>query len=397
MLRSHLTIMTVVCICLSGCAAPAPEGASLLKPDTGETIGSANGTKPMRPIMPETFVASGRFLEGRGDMAGAIEQYQKAIDADSRFADAYNCLGVAYQTLGQMHHARRAFDDGIRAAPNSATLRNNAGLCHAMQERDEEAENHFRDALEIDPDFHKARGNLAILLARNDRLGESFQEFKQIVSSVEAYTNIGIILLEQGRHDSAMDIFRQALEIEPANQAAADGLEKATAASELAEPPEVADAAAPPAEPEVMDTPTAPPEPAAVSTGPVPSVVPVGEEADQGIQVGLRGEIGDRVARVQLPSVLESASVDATPPEEQPIKIESIFSDDPNIVPPNHRVILASIDRPVAFDRSVQVEPDRSRAVPTIPSWPSLTLAAMGLAAFVTYVSPGTRERTSGA
>ena len=347
--------------------------------------------------MPETFVASGRFLERQGDMAGAIGQYRKAIDTDSRFAEAYNCLGVAHQTLRQMRLARQAFDDGIRAAPNSALLRNNSGLCHAMLGRDEEAEEQFRDALELDPDFDKARGNLAILLARNDRLGESYQEFRHVVSSVDAYTNIGIILLEQDSFSSAAAIFRNALEIEPTNQAAADGLDRATAVSKYAEPADVSETAAPAAASQVRAIPTVPPAtvPAAVSSAPGPSVNPAGDEAEGGVQVNLRRAPDGQIAEFDVSDDLQNGAVGAASPGEQPITFESNFPDDASIDPPNYRVVLASLDRPDASDRPEETEQAQSQPVPTIPTSPIVMLAAMGLAAFVTYISSGTRERTS--
>ncbi len=397
MSRQQEAILTVLCACVCGCSGVTPEHTSLLNRSTGETVGSANGTKPSRPIMPETFVASGRFLERQGDMAGAIEQYRKAIDTDSRFAKAHNCLGVAYQTLRQMRLARQAFDDGIRAAPNSALLRNNSGLCHAMLGRDEEAEEQFRDALDLDPDFDKARGNLAILLARNDRLGESYQEFRHVVSSVDAYTNIGIILLEQDSFSSAAAIFRNALEIEPTNQAAADGLDRAIAVSKYAEPPDVSETAAPAAASQVRAIPAVPPAtvPAAVSSAPGPSVNPASDEAEGGVQVNLRRALDGQIAEFDALDDLQNGAVGAASPGEQPITFESNFPDDASIDPPNYRVVLASLDRPDASDRPEETEQAQSQTVPTIPTSPIVMLAAMGLAAFVTYVSSGTRERTS--
>lgn len=408
--RRQLAILTVACV--YGCAATTPEKTTLLNPATGEAVGSANGMKPSQPIMPETYVAAGKFLERQGDLTGAITQYQKAIDANPGLAEAYNAQAIAYQTLGQFRLAAKVLDEGIRAAPNSASLRNNAGLYHAMQGHIQEAEDQFRDALDLDPDFEKARGNLAILLARDNRLGESFQEFRRVVSPANAYTNVAIIRFEQADYDSAASLFREALKIDPDCRAAVDGLEKASRFSKTPPPPAVSNATKPQA---VQDAPAQPAE-ANQSVTEADLQIEPNEVADN--------DVADTAVKVEQAIV----AVKTPAMNEQPITIEDIFPADAIPDPPvSHieRVVQsgrtspsgsigvppvqtqsdlaareiasdgaqAPVDNSIAIIQEQQPEAAPSQDVPTIPAWPVLTLAAMAFAAFVTYISPGSRRK----
>ncbi len=191
---------------------------------------------PDIPIMPKTYFAAGRMLEGQGNLLGALAQYEKAIAANPRYSQAYSRLGILYQQLGRYEDADQAFFNGISAVPSSASLRNNFGYCLFLQRRTAEAMEQYRAALEIRPGFAKARMNLASLLAHSGRGAESYTEFCRVVSSDVAYYNIGVIRLELGDFKSATNHFHEAIEINPELTAATEGLRRATALARKSDP-----------------------------------------------------------------------------------------------------------------------------------------------------------------
>lgn len=183
---------------------------------------------PEVPIMPKTYFAAGRMLERQGNLLGAIEQYEKAIAANPRYSQAYSRLGILYHQLGRYEDSDQAFFNGISAVPSSASLRNNFGFCLFLQRRMAEATEQYRAALEIRPDFSRARMNLAALLAHDGRGAESYAEFCRVVSTDMAYYNIGVIRLEEGDYQSASDHFHEALAINPKCTAATEGIRRAS-------------------------------------------------------------------------------------------------------------------------------------------------------------------------
>ena len=53
----------------------------------------------------------------------AIEDCEKAISLDPEYATAYSRLGYAYFKLGNIKKAREAYNRGLRACPNSESLK----------------------------------------------------------------------------------------------------------------------------------------------------------------------------------------------------------------------------------------------------------------------------------
>jgi tetratricopeptide (TPR) repeat protein len=162
-----------------------------------------------------THFAAGQMLEHQSDLQGAIEQYEKAIAMNPRFTTAYNRLGIVYQKLARYEDAEHIFKEGILADAGAAILRNNLGYTYLLQNRLPEAEAQFRDALQIAPDFKRARMNLAISLARAGRTEDSLIEFSRVVPADVAHFDVGVIRLDLKDYAAAESAFREALSLNP--------------------------------------------------------------------------------------------------------------------------------------------------------------------------------------
>lgn len=170
---------------------------------------------PSPRISPETHLAAGTMLERQNDFHGAIKQYKNALNADPSMARAYNRLAVVYQKMNRFSDAEDYYKQGLNANPDSAMLRNNLGYCYLVQGEYKAAEQEFRHALALAPRFERARMNLAITLARTNRLGDSVVEFSRVVPAEEAYYNVAVICVEMRDYSWAAEALRQALAIDP--------------------------------------------------------------------------------------------------------------------------------------------------------------------------------------
>ena len=171
---------------------------------------------PKPRISPKTHMAAGRMLERQGDLAAAIQQYQKALAFDPGMVQAYNRLGAVYQKLERFEDAESYFRKGIHANPDSAILRNNLGFCYLQQGDYAAAEGAFRAALEKSPQFNKARMNLGIALARSLRLKDSAIEFSRVVPTEAAYYNVAVICCDMEEYAHAERALRESLAANPA-------------------------------------------------------------------------------------------------------------------------------------------------------------------------------------
>jgi tetratricopeptide (TPR) repeat protein len=116
-----------------------------------------------------------------GSYEGAIAAYQRAIELAPEFAYLPYNLGLVYQRVNQVRPAERAYQDAIAKAENlSADLRprhlalahNAMGYLMASTRRPRQAEQRYRQALEIDGALLEPRHNLAVLLAEQGKTAQ---------------------------------------------------------------------------------------------------------------------------------------------------------------------------------------------------------------------------------
>jgi tetratricopeptide (TPR) repeat protein len=88
-----------------------------------------------------------------GRLPEAIGEYQAAISANSKYADAHYNLGVALAKAGRAPEAIAQFETAVRLEPNSAKAHYNLGVLLArIGGRQQEALSHFEVALRVSPD-----------------------------------------------------------------------------------------------------------------------------------------------------------------------------------------------------------------------------------------------------
>jgi Flp pilus assembly protein TadD len=71
----------------------------------------------------------------RGLWREAIYRWERAVQIDPNYAEAYNDLGVAYEHEGQLDKARKAYEKALELAPNNAQIRQNYELFKEINDR----------------------------------------------------------------------------------------------------------------------------------------------------------------------------------------------------------------------------------------------------------------------
>jgi len=77
------------------------------------------------------FLETGHWFYRQGLYLKAIEEFQKAMDADPDFVETYQCLGDAFFRLGQLDRAKEAYEKVRRLDPHNANVLENLGVIFA--------------------------------------------------------------------------------------------------------------------------------------------------------------------------------------------------------------------------------------------------------------------------
>lgn len=91
---------------------------------------------PRKRAEIRTELASSYYREGR--LAVALEETQRALQIDSRYAPAHGLLGLIYMDIGDRREAEASFGRALRLEPDNSDILNNFGwfLCQTGRERE---------------------------------------------------------------------------------------------------------------------------------------------------------------------------------------------------------------------------------------------------------------------
>jgi adenylate cyclase len=157
----------------------------------------------------------------------AIEAYQKAIDLDPRYADAYADLAMSQYfladntgdvALGRL--AEQAAQKSIDLDPHLSTGYSVRGFLRYLHHYDwVGAESDFRQALALEPTNSRVLSRYGKLLSDLGRTEEATVMLRKAIEqdplSTGNWQNLGIALAESRDHAAAYDAFHHALVIRP--------------------------------------------------------------------------------------------------------------------------------------------------------------------------------------
>lgn len=116
----------------------------------------------LHPRFVDALRSLGGLLLQQGRFADAEPYLRRAAKASPHIAEGQSNLGVALSALGDFAGAELCFLEAIRVEPENAEFRFNLGLNLAQQGRVQEAVEPLKRALQINPDYERARHALAM-------------------------------------------------------------------------------------------------------------------------------------------------------------------------------------------------------------------------------------------
>ena len=183
---------------------------------TGDDWAIVKGSRP-DPEISEALVARAEKALAERDYAEAAVLFEEFLSAVPGRADALNALGVALYHLGRYQEAEQRYREALDVDPLYVNALVN--LAALLQGSPETAEPLLRQALKINPKYPGARAILGIMLLSSGNDREAKLAFRKAmkVSPKDPVALLGLaqIARVEGRFDEAESLLKRTLEVSP--------------------------------------------------------------------------------------------------------------------------------------------------------------------------------------
>ena len=165
-----------------------------------------------------TYIQANEMAK-QGEYEGAIRGYDRVIEIDPNFADAYYNRGVAKVRLKEFQEAIEDFDKAIELKPDDIFCYLNRGVAKDQIKEFPEAIKDFDEAVKLDPEYPYSYVNRGIAKAKLGNHEGAVADFDKAVDlkpdDAEFYFNRGIAKAKLGNHEGAVADFDKAVDLKP--------------------------------------------------------------------------------------------------------------------------------------------------------------------------------------
>jgi tetratricopeptide (TPR) repeat protein len=163
------------------------------------------------------YFNSGVTFYDQKEFSKAIQAYQKVIELDPTYVEAYNNLGIIYQEIGNFDKALEVYHKAIDINPRYEKTFNNLGILHFLNERYDESIEAFQKALAINPNNIESHINLGILFKKNGQVDQAIESYQKALSlnplHGEAHYNMGLLYEQLEKWDLAIHHYQTFIEL----------------------------------------------------------------------------------------------------------------------------------------------------------------------------------------
>ena len=233
-------------------AVPAERIAQLKVGDVKTVSSLSAEIQKNKRSTAETEYSQGLAQLSRDDYSRALANFEKAVEIDPNYAEAWYQAGYCYGVLGRAADALRAsrqaaklrpewaaawinigtssfalsqykdavdaYRQAIKLDENNPDTQYSLGLTFNRLGRTDEEVLAYRRAIQIKPDHANALEKLGAALFKQKRYADSaaaFDSLKTYKPDAKTYNSLGESLLEAGKTDDSVDAFNSALGYNP--------------------------------------------------------------------------------------------------------------------------------------------------------------------------------------
>jgi len=184
-----------------------------------QAIKDFNKVIELNPNYAEAYYGRGYAYAELNEYERAIEDYSNAIKLNPKFAEAYNNRGLAYVKLNEYERAIKDYDKAIALNPAFAEAYYNRGNAYVKLNEYERAIKDYDKAIALNPAFAEAyynRGNAYAELNEYERAIEDFSNtIKLDPNDAKAYYNRGNAYAKLNEHERAIEDYDRTIELNP--------------------------------------------------------------------------------------------------------------------------------------------------------------------------------------
>jgi tetratricopeptide (TPR) repeat protein len=177
------------------------------------------------------FFRDGLSFLSKDDCEKALPYFEKAVESDSNYAEAWAQSGFCNEKLGRHNEALEASKKAVSLRP-SAESYFNIGLASFYLKQYKDAADAYRQSIKLDP-YNAADAHFALGLVYRDwgKPDDEFQAYKQAIrlrpDYTVAYERLGSRYLKSKKYNEAVEIFRQLAALKPGDANAPNNMGEA--------------------------------------------------------------------------------------------------------------------------------------------------------------------------
>jgi tetratricopeptide (TPR) repeat protein len=167
----------------------------------------------------------------KDDCENALPYFEKAVESDSNYAEAWAQAGFCKEKLGRHADAIEASKKAVNLRP-SAESYFNIGLANYYMKQYRDAAEGYRQSIKLDP-YNAADAYYALGLVYRDwgRPDDEIQAYKQAIrlrqDYTSAYERLGSRYLKSKKYSEAIDVFKQISVLKPGDANAPNSMGEA--------------------------------------------------------------------------------------------------------------------------------------------------------------------------
>jgi len=192
-------------------AVPAERISQLKITDVQTFAALASETQKNKRSAAERLYSQGLAQLSRDDYARAVPYFEKAVEADPNYAEAWYQLGYSLGILGKHNDALKASRQAAKLRPEWAATYVNIGASSFALGQFKEAVDAYRQAIKLDDDDADTQYSLGATLGKLGRADEEVLAYKRALvlrpDHAKSLEGIGLALFKQRKFVEAAAAF----------------------------------------------------------------------------------------------------------------------------------------------------------------------------------------------
>lgn len=188
----------------------------------GQLAAVVEQANALTKLFPESFITwnvLGAAYQGLGQVQAASKAFRIVTDLNPKYAEGFINLGAALIDQGKLLEAIAACKKALAIKPDNAEAYNNLANALKDQGKLEEAIVAYNKAVSLKPDYAAPYNNLGNALRDYGKPNEAILAYRKAISVKSqydsAYNNLGNALQDQGKADEAIRAYKEAIKIKP--------------------------------------------------------------------------------------------------------------------------------------------------------------------------------------